>query len=150
MVPRHPSPGRHPAAAAGGDTLSALDGLGRRAPVASVAITAGALSLMGAPLTIGFLGRWRLIEAALGVGWWWVAAVTIAASLAGVFYGGRLIERLYFRHASETLIASRDPWRLALAPALISAIAAVALGLQPIVLLRAAESASQLVLGPQQ
>lgn len=138
------------AAAAGGDTLSALDGLGRRAPVASVAITAGALSLMGAPLSIGFLGRWRLIEAALGVGWWWVAAVAIAASLAGVFYGGRLIERLYFRRASETVAASRDPWRFALAPALISAIAAVALGLQPIVLLRAAESASQLVLGHQE
>ncbi|MFT3726295.1 MAG: proton-conducting transporter membrane subunit [Terricaulis sp.] len=138
------------AAAAGGDTLSALDGLGRRAPLASVAITAGALSLMGAPLSIGFLGRWRLIEAALGVGWWWVAAVAITASLAGVFYGGRLIERLYFRRASETLIASRDPWRLTLAPALLSAIAAVALGLQPIILLRAAESASQLVLGREE
>jgi multicomponent Na+:H+ antiporter subunit D len=135
------------AAAAGGDTLSALDGLGRRAPLASAAITAGALSLMGAPLSIGFLGRWRLIEAALGVDWWWVAAVAIAASLAGVFYGGRLIERLYFRHASKTLIASRDPWRFALAPALLSAIAAVALGLQPIVLLNAARTASELVLG---
>ncbi|HVV32631.1 MAG TPA: proton-conducting transporter membrane subunit [Vitreimonas sp.] len=135
------------AAAAGGDTLGALDGLGRRAPLASVAITAGALSLMGAPLSIGFLGRWRLIEAALGVGWWWVAAVAIAASLAGVFYGGRLIERLYFRRASTAVAASRDPWRFALAPALLSAIAAVALGLQPIVLLHAAESASQLVLG---
>jgi multicomponent Na+:H+ antiporter subunit D len=138
------------ASAAGGDTLSALDGLGRRAPLASVAITAGALSLMGAPLSIGFLGRWRLIEAALGVGWWWVAAVAIVASLAGVFYGGRLIERLYFRRARVVVAASRDPWRFALAPALISAIAAVALGLQPIVLLHAAETASQLVLGRPQ
>jgi NADH:ubiquinone oxidoreductase subunit 2 (subunit N) len=47
--------------------------MGQRAPLASAAITAGALSLMGAPLTIGFLGRWRLVEAGVGAGWWWAA-----------------------------------------------------------------------------
>jgi multicomponent Na+:H+ antiporter subunit D len=135
------------AAVAGGDTLSSLDGLGRRAPLASLAITAAALSLMGAPLSIGFLGRWRMIEAALGVSWWWAAGAAIAASLAGVFYGGRLIERLYFRRAKETMPASSDMWRFALAPALLSAIAAIALGLEPDILLRAAQSASLLVLG---
>jgi multicomponent Na+:H+ antiporter subunit D len=135
------------AAAAGGEALHALDGLGRRAPLASVAIAAGALSLMGAPLTIGFLGRWRLIEAALGAGEWWVAAIVIAVSLAGVFYGGRLIERLYFRRATAVVSVGREIWRFALTPALLFAIAAVALGLEPAALLNAAQRASMLVLG---
>jgi multicomponent Na+:H+ antiporter subunit D len=71
------------AAATRDASLQSLDGLGRRHPIAGVAVTAGALSLMGAPLTIGFLGRWRLIEAAVGAGWWWVAGIALLARLAG-------------------------------------------------------------------
>ena len=127
--------------------LEALDGLGRRAPLASAALTAGALSLMGAPLTIGFLGRWRLIEAAVGAGWWWMAGVTLLASLAAVFYGGRLIERIYFRRDTNVRPASGDPWRYALAPALLAAIGAIALGFDPSIVLEAAGNASSLLFG---
>ncbi|MBI3440126.1 MAG: hypothetical protein HY054_15995, partial [Proteobacteria bacterium] len=83
--------------------MTSLDGLGRRAPFAGIVMTAGALSLMGAPLTLSFLGRWRLVEAALGIGWWWAAAAAIVLSLAGSYYGGRVIERIYFRHATQSL-----------------------------------------------
>ncbi|MGE0046046.1 MAG: proton-conducting transporter membrane subunit, partial [Hyphomonadaceae bacterium] len=89
--------------------LAALDGFARRAPLAGAAMSIGALSLIGAPLTIGFLSRWRLIEASLSVAGWWAAGVIIAASLAAVFYGGRLIERLYARRGVEL---ERDPWRV--------------------------------------
>lgn len=134
------------AAAGGAHTLTALDGLGRRAPLAGVALTAGALGLMGAPLTIGFLGRWRMIEAAVGVGWWWAAIAAIAASLAGVFYGGRLIERMYFRRANAS-IEGAPRWGFAFAPALIAAIMATAWGVEPSLLLRAAGAAASLMLG---
>lgn len=128
----------------------ALDGLGRRAPIAGAALTAGALSLMGAPLTIGFLGRWRLIEAAVGAGWWWMAGVTLLASLAAVFYGGRLIERIYFRRDTTVRATNSDPWRLTLAPALLAAIGAIALGFEPSLVLAAAGNAASLVFGFQQ
>jgi multicomponent Na+:H+ antiporter subunit D len=130
-----------------GGAISALDGLARRAPLASVAITAGALSFMGAPLTIGFLGRWRLIEASIGAGWWWAAGAALASSLAAVFYGGRLIERVFFRRATETAESDTNPWRFALAPVLVVAIAAIVLGLEPSLLLRAAENAASLQFG---
>ncbi|MEZ6024246.1 MAG: proton-conducting transporter membrane subunit [Hyphomonadaceae bacterium] len=133
------------AAASGGSSLSALDGLARRAPLASVAITAGALSLMGAPLTLGFLGRWRMIEASVGADWWWAAAAAIAASLAGVFYGGRLIERVYFRRAAEAQEINRDPWRFALTPALAASIVAIGVGLAPAPLLNAATVAASML-----
>jgi multicomponent Na+:H+ antiporter subunit D len=127
--------------------LEMLDGYGQRAPLASAAITVGALSLMGAPLTIGFLARWRLVEAGVGAGWWWAAGLVIIASLAGVFYGGRLIERMYFRRADIAYAGEGGVWRVALAPALVAAIVAIAIGLAPSVLLRAAAEASLLLTG---
>ena len=123
-----------------------LDGLARRAPLASAAIMAGALSLMGAPLTLGFLGRWRLIEAGVGGGWWWSASAVIVVSLAAVLYGGRLIERIYFRRA-EIVAAQESPWRFALWPALLASMAAIAFGVEPSLILRAADVAAAALAG---
>jgi multicomponent Na+:H+ antiporter subunit D len=134
--------------AGGAGKFDALDGLGRRAPLASAAITAAAISLMGAPLTIGFLGRWRLVEAGVGAGWWWAAGAVIVTSLAGVFYGGRLVERIYFRRVTGTHgYVDGELWRFAGAPMMLAAICAVAWGLAPDVLLRAADGAAALMAG---
>ncbi|MEQ1817331.1 MAG: proton-conducting transporter membrane subunit [Terricaulis sp.] len=135
------------AAAGRVQSLEMLDGYGQRAPLASVAITVGALSLMGAPLTIGFLARWRLVEAGVGAGWWWAAGLVIIASLAGVFYGGRLIERMYFRRANTAYAGEGGVWRVALAPTLVAAIAAIAIGIAPGFLLHAATVASLMLTG---
>lgn len=136
------------AAAGRVQTLSMLDGFAQRAPLASAAITAGALSLMGAPLTLGFLGRWALVEAGVGAGWWWAAVLVIMASFAAVFYGGRLIERMYFRRAAVTFAGERSIWRLALSPALTAAVLGIAIGAAPSALLRWAAAAAAMLLGP--
>jgi multicomponent Na+:H+ antiporter subunit D len=127
--------------------LSMLDGYGQRAPLASAAITAGAISLMGAPLTIGFLGRWRLVEAGVGAGWWWAAALVIVASLSGVFYGGRLVERMYFRRATGTFAGETGMGRAAFTPALVASIAVIAIGFAPGLLLHWAAAASNALTG---
>jgi formate hydrogenlyase subunit 3/multisubunit Na+/H+ antiporter MnhD subunit len=129
------------------EALAALDGFGQRAPLASAAITAGALSLMGAPMTIGFLGRWRLVEAGVGAGWWWASVLVIIASLAGVFYGGRLIERMYFRRANTTSAGGTSLWRFAVAPSLLCAIAVISLGFAPGALLRLSATAASMLTG---
>lgn len=134
--------------AGGAEKFDALDGLGRRAPLASAAITAAAISLMGAPLTIGFLGRWRLVEAGVGAGWWWAAGAVIVTSLAGVFYGGRLVERVYFRRVTATHAqVDSELWRFAGAPLMVAAMCAVVWGLAPGLLLRAADGAAALMAG---
>ena len=133
--------------AGGAWKFDALDGLGRRALLSSAAITASAISLMGAPLTIGFLGRWRLVEAGVGAGWWWAAGAVIVTSLAGVFYGGRLVERVYFRRVTDTHQTDGEIWRFAGAPLLIASMCAIVLGLAPGLLLRAADGASALMAG---
>lgn len=128
--------------------MDALDGFGRRAPLAGAALAAAALSFMGAPLTLGFLGRWRLMEASVGAEWGWAAAAGIAASLAGVFFGGRLIERLYFRKFAAPA-QSEEAWAFALTPALLVGAAAVISGVAPAWLLRLASlAAANLGAGP--
>jgi NADH:ubiquinone oxidoreductase subunit 2 (subunit N) len=102
---------------------------------------------MGAPLTLGFLGRWRLIEAGVGAGWWWATGAAIITSLAAVFYGGRLIERLYFRRATEASNFDVDAWRLARAPVMVAALVAVACGVAPAWMLDLAQRAAMLALG---
>ena len=128
-------------------SLSDLDGMGKRAPLAAAALTFSVLSQMGAPLTIGFLGRWRLIEAGVGGDWWWTATAMIGASLAAVIYGGRIIERIYFRRAEYLGAQDTSFWRVVRAPALIFAILVIVWGLEPSWLLRAASAAAQLDLG---
>jgi len=135
------------AAAGGARSLAQLDGLGRRAPLAGAAVLAGAISLMGAPMTLGFLGRWRFVEAGVGAGWWWAAGAVIFASLAGVFYGGRLVERLYFRRVGDVFLGPRDAWRWALSPLLLASIVIIALGISPALLLAAADVAAGRMLG---
>jgi formate hydrogenlyase subunit 3/multisubunit Na+/H+ antiporter MnhD subunit len=134
------------AAAGPGAALTQLDGLYRRAPLASAAMAAGALCLMGAPLTTGFLARWRLMEAGAGGGWWIAAAAAIGASIAGVYYGGRLMERIYFRRASVTLERAGRLRALALAPAMIAAIIVVGAGFNPTWLMQAANAAAELAM----
>lgn len=127
--------------------LDGLDGLGRRAPVSGAAMLVGALSLMGAPLTLGFLGRWRAIEAAVGVDLWWSAGAIIAASLAAAIYAGRLIERLYFRRSATPTPIQHDPWRISIFPVLICGALVLALGVEPSMLLRVAQAASHQIAG---
>jgi hypothetical protein len=66
----------------------------------------------------------------------------LLASLAAVFYGGRLIERVYFRRAVTIAGGERDPWRILIAPALAAAILAIGLGVEPSLLLQVSARAA--------
>jgi NADH:ubiquinone oxidoreductase subunit 2 (subunit N) len=127
--------------------LSSLDGLARRAPLIGFAMAIGALNLIGAPLTLGFLGRFRLVQAGVGGGWWWTAGAVIIASLAAVFYAGRLIERLYFRRAQVSAERIEVGMQAALAPSLIFAMALVLWGVSPGFLLAAVDAAALILPG---
>jgi formate hydrogenlyase subunit 3/multisubunit Na+/H+ antiporter MnhD subunit len=98
-------------AAAGGrvGAISQLDGAGRSAPLTALCAALGCFVFMGAPFTLGFASTWLLLVAMLGAGWWAGAGLVVAASLAAVAFGGRLLERLYFRTAQADGIGSSEP-----------------------------------------
>jgi formate hydrogenlyase subunit 3/multisubunit Na+/H+ antiporter MnhD subunit len=61
-------------------------GLASRFPVSAFGFLFGMLAMLGIPPTIGFLGRWRLYETAVQIGWPLAAIFIISSILALVAY----------------------------------------------------------------
>jgi multicomponent Na+:H+ antiporter subunit D len=81
----------------GSAELADWKGLGRRMPVTMAAFVLAGFSLIGVPLTVGFISKWYLILAALEKGWWPVAMLMLISSLLAVIYVWRVVEIAYFQ-----------------------------------------------------
>ena len=81
--------------------LEDMAGLGKRMPVTMAAFLAGGFSLIGVPLTVGFISKWYLIQGALEEGWWPVAVLIVLSSLLAVVYVWRVVEVAYFQDPPE-------------------------------------------------
>ncbi len=79
-------------------TFTEFAGAGRDAPWTTAALAVSGASLMGLPLTVGFLSKWRLLEAAIAAGQFWVVGVLAISSLLALVYVGRMLEAVYFRN----------------------------------------------------
>ena len=77
--------------------LRDFHGLGRQMPFTMAAIVAGSLSLIGVPLTVGFISKWYLVLAAIENGWWPVAVLILLGSLLAIVYTWRIVEAVYFK-----------------------------------------------------
>lgn len=88
----------------GGTNLSDMQGLAKTMPLTFWAFVLGGLSLIGVPLTVGFVSKWHLILAAIELGWWPLVIVVVAGSMLAVVYIGRVVEAGFFGEA-------RDPTR---------------------------------------
>jgi len=105
--------------------LADLAGAGRAMPWTMGAFVIAGLSLIGVPLTAGFISKWFLVLAALEYGQVGIllVALILVSSLLAIVYIGRVIEIAYFRIAPEgRAVPSEAPlpallmlWVLALA-----------------------------------
>ena len=90
--------------------LEDLRGIGKRMPVTMAAFVAGGLSLIGVPLTVGFISKWYLVLGALERGWWPVAVLILLGSLIAVVYVWRVVEIAYFHEPNgKTTAATEAP-----------------------------------------
>jgi len=78
-------------------SLKDLKGVGRQMPWTTMAFVIGGLSLIGIPMTVGFISKWYLIVAALEKDWWWMAALILLGSILAVVYIWKVIEVIYFQ-----------------------------------------------------
>ncbi len=69
-----------------GDDVRALHGLATRRPMMATAFTLSMLSLAGIPATAGFIGKFRLIEAAADGGYTWLGIVVVVGSMISLAY----------------------------------------------------------------
>ena len=107
----------------GHDELAALGGIAHRMPIALFAFAIAGVSIVGLPPSGGFIGKWLLLERALGAGHWPAAALVVAGGLAAAAYVFRVIGPCFA--PSE---ARRDPPAAAEVVAFALALAALALG----------------------
>ncbi|MDG4551327.1 MAG: monovalent cation/H+ antiporter subunit D family protein [Candidatus Contendobacter sp.] len=106
----------------GAAKLDRMAGVGRTMPWTMGAFVIGGLSLIGVPLTAGFVSKWFLVVGALEKGWWPVAVLVLVTSLLAVIYVWRVVEVAYFKPAPEGQAPREAPlallvptWALALA-----------------------------------
>jgi len=76
--------------------LRDMHGLARKMPWTMAAFVAGGLSLIGVPLTAGFISKWYLVSAALTDGYWPLAVLILVSSLLALIYIWRVVEAAYF------------------------------------------------------
>jgi len=133
--------------AAGACRLESFAGLGKRMPMTMAAFVIGGLSLIGVPLTAGFVSKWYLVLGALEKGWWPVAVVILATSLLAAVYVWRVVEVAYFRDPpAEGPVLSDPPFAL-LAPTWILTGACVYFGIETSLSVGFAEGAALFLMG---
>ncbi|MEB8434257.1 monovalent cation/H+ antiporter subunit D family protein [Cocleimonas sp. KMM 6892] len=81
----------------GSTRVQSIAGIGQAMPYTMAAFVIGSLSLIGVPLTVGFISKWYLILATLEKGYWPLTVLIIISSLLAVVYTWRVIETAYFQ-----------------------------------------------------
>jgi multicomponent Na+:H+ antiporter subunit D len=76
--------------------LRDMHGLARQMPWTMAAFVVGGLSLIGIPLTAGFISKWYLVSAVLTHGYWSLAVLILVSSLLALMYIWRVVEAAYF------------------------------------------------------
>lgn len=77
--------------------IRAFSGLGKKMPLTMGAFTIAGLSIIGVPLTVGFISKWQLVTAVLDQNNWVLALLVLVGSLFAVIYIGRVLEAAYFK-----------------------------------------------------
>lgn len=127
--------------------ISDFAGLGRRMPMTMAAFVVAGLSLIGVPLTVGFISKWYLIQAAIEKGWWVIAALIVASSLLAVIYVWRVVEVAYFRPRPEGAPEVTEAPVALLVPTWIMALASVYFGIDATRTVGVARAAAEMLLG---
>ena len=91
-------------------SVNSLAGLGRAMPVTATAMLVCGLSLVGMPLTAGFISKVYLVLALVDTADWPVVAVVVAASALSLVYLWRIVEAMWLRPMPARGRVREDPW----------------------------------------
>ena len=133
--------------ATGSARVDDLRGLARRAPWTAVAMTLAALSLVGVPLTGGFITKYYLATGCIEAGRGVLVPIIVVSSLLTAVYMWRCLQRVWFAPADvEPAMEAEVPWTMRL-PTLILAAICIVLGVWATLPVEIAGAAAQSLLG---
>ena len=122
--------------------ISQMSGLAKRMPWTMAAFALASLSVVGIPLTSGFVSKWYLALGTVDGGRLVLLGVLLVSSFLNAIYLGSIVYKAYFEEASPTSEEVREaPWIVA--PLAVSAAASLILGLYPAPVLELAGRAMQ-------
>lgn len=127
--------------------IDRMRGLGRQMPLTMFAFVIGGLSLIGLPLTVGFISKWYLILAALERGWWPIAGLVLLSSLLAIAYVWRVVEVAYFRDPPTHHPHVKEAPLSLLVPTWILVLANIYFGVDTTLTVGVAENAARSLLG---
>ena len=81
-------------------TFEDLAGYGKRNPLLALIMMLFIFSLIGLPLTGGFIGKFQIFSAALKDGWIWLTVIAILNSALSVYYYLRVVMFMYMREGA--------------------------------------------------
>ena len=84
-------------AVSGRVTVNSLKGLGRAMPITSTALLICGLSLIGLPLTAGFISKVYLVMALVSSSLWLVTGLVLISSALSVVYLWRIVEAMWMQ-----------------------------------------------------
>jgi NADH-quinone oxidoreductase subunit N len=123
-------------------TLEDYEGLGRTSPILAATLTIFLLSLIGIPMTGGFLAKFYVFSAAVKSSLIWLTLIGVVNSAIGAYYYLRVIVMMYMREARKPVPVSPIPLGLGAALA-ISILFTLYLGLLPDRILQFAQHSAQ-------
>lgn len=131
----------------GGSSIRHMTGLAKQMPWTMAAFVVGGLSIIGVPLTVGFISKWYLILASIERGWWPVTAVILIASLIAVVYIWRIVEVAYFKERPANMPVVQEAPLSMLIPTWTLVVANIYFGMNASFTTGVAESAAKALLG---
>ncbi|MEO5935916.1 MAG: NADH-quinone oxidoreductase subunit N [Terriglobales bacterium] len=105
-------------------------GLGRRSPVLAVTLTIFMLSLIGIPLTGGFMGKLLVFSAALKADLVWLTIIGVVNSAIAAYYYLRLIVVMYMKEGDDSVVLTPVPVAVA-ASLILAAALTIYMGVAP-------------------
>ena len=95
----------------GEETYESLNGLGFRAPMVSIAMVVFLISLTGLPPTIGFFGKYKLMETVYNVQegrYGWLVLWMLLNSVVSLYFYMRVAKHLFLKEVSDRTIQPQN------------------------------------------
>jgi len=87
----------------GSEHIDAYKGVGRKAPLLSVALAVFLVSLTGLPPTAGFIGKWMIFLSLINAKMIGIAVIGVINSVISLYYYVRVIRNMFLRDEEQPL-----------------------------------------------